>query len=50
METKEEQLDVVGDYECPPGMSVEIVPEVVNIKGLKKLAHKFATGWFVGKV
>ena len=43
LEIEEKQLDTVGDYECPPGMSVESVPEVMNIKVLKMvlIAHNW---------
>jgi len=46
-----EAFDAVGDYECPLGLSVEDVPELVKITTLKRrlLAHRFSTavggGW-----
>ena len=46
-------FDAVGDYKCPPGMTVEDVPAVVKIKARKErlchrlIAHKFNTGWSV---
>ena len=45
-------LDVLGEYKCDAGMSVENVPAIVNIKTLKGLliARKFNTGWAVGVV
>jgi hypothetical protein len=43
-------LDVLGEYKCDAGMSVENVPAIVNIKTLKGrlIAHKFITGWAAG--
>ena len=42
----------VGDYKCDFPSSVEDVPAVVNIKTLRGrlIAHRFSTGWDVGKV
>jgi hypothetical protein len=57
-ENERDALDTVGDHECPSGISAEVVSAVVaavavvNIKTLtmQSIAHKFATGWFVGKM
>ena len=55
LEREQNQRDVVealGEYKCDPGMSVENVPAVVNIKTLngRWIAHKFSTWWVVGVV
>ncbi len=36
LSNERDALDAVGDYEVSPGMSVEVVPWVVNVKTLKK--------------
>ena len=45
-------LDALGEYKCDPGMSVEDVPAIVNIKTLngRLIAHNFNTGWAAGVV
>ena len=45
-------LEVLGEYKCNSGMSVENVSVVGNIKTLngRLIPHKFSTGWVVGVV
>ena len=35
-QNERDALDAGGDYECPPGMSVEVVSVIVHVKTLKK--------------
>ena len=35
-QNEREVFDAVGDYECPPGISVEEVPELVKITTLQR--------------
>jgi hypothetical protein len=52
LRTERGALYAVGGYKCVSPSSVEDVPAIVNIKTLRGrlIAHRFSTGWDVGKV